>query len=594
MRRPIFCILLATLSFAGPRAATAQGVILGIGSGPGQPPIGVAYDPGSFGRRVTLHLVYRTGTFEVCSSVDPENVVLVLTIPAGLTLLSESDGGGVYDAVARTLTWSLGTLNAFVHCFGTVIDVELETAEPAPVLHQTTATISTTTAGDEPSDNSGTIELQTGMQPVEVYLASVSSTCDAVVYLGDFESADDGRDLICTDASSGASGSARVLEALPPSKLGEFVGDSSLVPVPRAAVWGRAKGGSFCEQGGGGCYGVYASASAEITMSVELRNPNPFDVPLEVLSRASAYAACSRNDAGHPGDAGVQDVHYLTDFRAAGDVEPGCDGPSRSAYGDSRLLIDGLTGECNELSTFTGLYPREGNGPFADPDACRLAYHVPRKTVLGSPGVKDIQIALDPTWANGDGSVTYDAGGSPSVHLGYGTFNGVQWTLVGPAGASGSGYLADAAVRSDSTIDVRLSDAAGNLVGSAPSAPAASGLVFTKGTAVETEAIVAEIPGCSYLPPGTDPAEVSCGVPEAGDYGVAVLGLADGPYSVVIETTDFEGDVLDQEILAGTASQGSVDSYAFHLFEDGTIVMIEAIFTDGFESGDVSAWSSAL
>ncbi len=61
--------------------AHAQPVILGLD------PIRVTYDEDFFGRRVMFALKPITRMFGPCSPVDPENVVLDLTLPAGTTFV---------------------------------------------------------------------------------------------------------------------------------------------------------------------------------------------------------------------------------------------------------------------------------------------------------------------------------------------------------------------------------------------------------------------------------------------------------------------------------------------------------------------------
>ena len=104
---------------------------------------------------------------------------------------------------------------------------------------------------------------------------------------------------------------------------------------------------------------------------------------------------------------------------------------------------------------------------------------------------------------------------------------------------------------------------------------------------------MAEIPGCRYSEPGTQPAEVACGLADAGQYVVTLLGTGEGPFTVTIETVDGAGQVLDQEAVVGEASTGSTATQGFTLLADGTINLIAGqIFADGFENGDLALWSS--
>lgn len=108
---------------AGDGIGLFAGVILGLRSN-----IVVSYDPNSFGLRMTLTTGYFTGisSQEICGDVNPENVSLVLTLPAGTSLVSETDGRSVFDQATRTVTWNLGTLDSLTHCFGTEISTTID------------------------------------------------------------------------------------------------------------------------------------------------------------------------------------------------------------------------------------------------------------------------------------------------------------------------------------------------------------------------------------------------------------------------------------------------------------------------------------
>ncbi len=85
-----------------------------------------------------------------------DNVVIVDTLPERATFVSAT-GGGVYDAVARTVTWNLGTL-AIGSAGQLQVVVDLDPVFPAGTTTLTNGvTISTTTPGElDTSDNADT------------------------------------------------------------------------------------------------------------------------------------------------------------------------------------------------------------------------------------------------------------------------------------------------------------------------------------------------------------------------------------------------------------------------------------------------------
>lgn len=86
------------------------------------------------------------------------NVIMVDTLPTNVEYLS-SDNGGIYDAVARTVTWNLGTVSTWPTGNGVVhVTVSIPTEVPIGAQISNTASISTDTTEETITDNSVTIQ----------------------------------------------------------------------------------------------------------------------------------------------------------------------------------------------------------------------------------------------------------------------------------------------------------------------------------------------------------------------------------------------------------------------------------------------------
>ena len=141
--------------------------------------IGVSYpDPNSFGGRVGLEIQpsTRSPITNLCSPVDPENVVVDLTLAAGTTFVSATlpgtPGTGVFNAATNTVSWDFGTVDRFDACFfqgrkaEVIFDVNPSVAGGTILV--ATAMVSTTTPGDDLSDNQQVVMFQGGMNPLQV------------------------------------------------------------------------------------------------------------------------------------------------------------------------------------------------------------------------------------------------------------------------------------------------------------------------------------------------------------------------------------------------------------------------------------------
>jgi hypothetical protein len=94
------------------------------------------------------------------------------------------------------------------------------------------------------------------------------------------------------------------------------------------------------------------------------------------------------------------------------------------------------------------------------------------------------------------------------------------------------------------------------------------------------ERTLAEIPGGRYSGIGSEPQEITVGLPEPGVvYTLDLIGTGMGPFTVDITTEDADGNILSQESFGGDASPGVTTSQAITLAEDGTVTL------DGMEPG---------
>ena len=87
------------------------------------------------------------------------------------------------------------------------------------------------------------------------------------------------------------------------------------------------------------------------------------------------------------------------------------------------------------------------------------------------------------------------------------------------------------------------------------------------------ERALAEIPGGQYSGIGSEPQEITVGLPEPGVYTLDLIGTGTGPFTVDITTEDADGNVLSQESFGGDASPGVTTSQAITLAEDGTVTL---------------------
>lgn len=560
-------VVAAAIFWMGSLGATgeAQSVLLGLRSG------GVHYQLESFGRRVELDLQFFTGqpTLELCSRVDPDGVVLVLTLPAGTAFVSESRGGAVVDPVAGTVTWSLGTLSGLANCFGSTITttLDVESSVPDGTMLTANAAISTTTPGDDPSDNAASVTFQGGMLPLEVRMDS-TSFCSAG---SDDASSDTGEALHCSESDPGilpGKGRASVGAMGLPRVLGELGSPpTSSIETPKVTVQASSKGGFDCDSGLTSCWPLSGGGEANARLDLEIQNPNPFEVPLHWLRYSFGHAGCSDNDALFPGSAYVEDSIPSLDCGASYDT--------RFPHGVLRLECDGLTGNCVRDVTVTSDDPAASHDVFASPSTRVPAF-----------GTRELTSIFGSGDAFGDSNV-FDFGDLIVIRSGYGYYNAATRTMVTLGGGALAGGASEIRFRAESPVDLLVTSESGERTGvdrgAAPPDPG------EEVDALPTDGAVAEIAGSRYTGSASEPEEIAVGLPEPGTYRLEVFGTGDGPFRITVESRGLDGSILSQHVSTGDATAAMVLSQEYRLDADGTLspVVSEPVLCDVDSDGDV-------
>lgn len=360
------------------------------------------YDLDSFGRRliVTVEAAAGNNTAEVCSEVDPQNVVMVLGLPAGVSPGSETQGG-FYDAAAGTLTWELGTLDHESDCWGAgAIEVAVDVA-PSVADGETidiSASVTTTTAGDDPQDNQRDVSLQVGYLPVEVSLYDVDAYCDTSE--GDRKDSDDAS-VSCERLDPGSpsglassSASYQPENGAVPREVGVLTLGGNLVTLEaRAAV--SATSGYECTIGS--CATRDVGADASMRIEVRFLNPNPYDVPLRTALSIDAGASC----------VGPYSEAEFTDLSVDCDSGSGI----TTASGTYRLVNDGSSaGVCEIDIQVSGEHPRNEQDTRASGDCPGDQIH--RFSGQEGQGVERIIVDLDELLADAKTQIVEGSGGT--------------------------------------------------------------------------------------------------------------------------------------------------------------------------------------
>ncbi len=543
--------------------AHAQTVILGLNE------IRVGYDENSFGRRVMFMLEPNTGNFSPCSPVDPQNVVLVLTLPMDTTFVSEIVSGstatGVFDPAAQTVTWDFGTLGRFNSCFGegprviAIVDIASSVVD-ASIL-QASGMVSTSTAGDDPADNTDVVDFQAGMQPLEVFLDGPDARCSASG--APSESSVDGSPVSCSGGSSGilmADATASVGGVGAPGLHGEITGSGGVVVSPSARVQASADGDFDCDAALTFCFRIGNSAEATIDFDMEVRNPNPFPVPIRARIDAYAHASCGDDAAGFDGDAFIEDSAPSAECGSSFDMAG-----SSVFHSD----FDGGTGICRRY----GFTNNDSFDPFDEEFSCSFSV---RGAGFSGPGTLDIPVQFGSGDASGGSTVTFfDT--TIDIKTGYGRYNAMAQARIGLGGGAIAPYTAAMSIVVHSPVAALLTNEQGERVGFDPSVVnpvLTSDDPFAFDTMVDLgERAFAEIAGGQYSGVGSEPQEITVGLPEPGVYTLDLIGTGAGPFTVDVRTEDADGNILSEESFGGDALPGVTTSQAITLAQGGTVTL---------------------
>ena len=505
----------------GLEAATGDaqaGVILALDEN-----VGVDHEAEFFNGRTILTFTYLTGipVQEACGDVDPDGVVLVVELPAGAQFVEARQDGNPMPPTSvsgGTLTWQLGTLDRFQHCFGTDLQVTVE-ADPSLAddeALQATASISTSTAGDDPADNQASIVFPAVMFPLEVMVTSAETEC-LDEENGRQEANDDGRGSNC------GIGRAQAFSTDPPGLLG-------LIPAsgPRPYVQSRSLS----------VYG-YASdddgaRSASVDTRVRIENRNPFRVPLHLRYRAALY--CRVRD----GKGAVTAKGPIGPTAPIGSTDVECGIGNIQNMSETMFLRydarGGLNGKCE---TRIALFSDERGD------------EVINETEPGCT-LQEVGPFLD---------LDFELPGEADGHYGY--FNGkARWCIATSANSClvCLETCVGVSIVAQSPVDLRVTDGEGRRVG----------LVNDPNLGTFD---AAEIPGSSYSGAGTEPQTITLALVDRGEYTLTVLGRGDGPFTITVTAESEDGTVTQGGTLAGQATTGMTLERALLIGSDGRVAL---------------------
>ncbi len=528
VRRPEWLLELAL------PAPPSQNVLLGLDVA-----VGVAHDIDFFNRRRFLTFKYRTSDAfgNVCSDEDLQDVELVITLPAEVQFAEAREFGQVVppsQQAAGTVTWSFGTLNGNAHCdpdtkgteFVVAVDVDPSIADDTPL--QATASISTSTAGDDPSDNQVSVVFAAVMFPLQVFVKSVHSECEAA---SSMKSGDDGNGIVCSPGPALIS----VPATASPGLLGE-------VPIAgRAALLFRIGGHS-----------TSATGKGSVESTIEVRNPNLFALPLHF--RFNARFNCHVSD-------GTSTARPLLSGVITDEAECGFGNLDKM---DENLSLrffaeGGPDGVCRTIirvhSTERGDETTENISP-----ACKYQRVKPAVTTASgtTPGTLELPLGLAIGDVQGGGWATANAIARACV--------GVHLTSGGVAGSPCSAKREVMSVVGTAPVDLLLANESGQRVGRVDD-PNLGPLNY------------ADIPGAYYSGPGSEPQEIVAGLPDPGAYRLTVIGTGDGPYTVTVGTEDEDGAVINEQSFSGQASAGSALQQDLLLAPDGRLALKPAMLS---------------
>ena len=396
-----------------------------------------------------------------------------------------------------------------------------------------------------------------GDQPLEVTVEAGQSECFAEVFqVGDTVSRIPGlgTSLFVTSSvptikdfrfATGTFGCAKT--AAGESKGSSFSPPSQVVfggtLVLEASVTGSAS--AFGSSPG------YADMDVGARSSVTVFNPNDFDVEVTVTIDVSEHGAVSNNDLGFFGVSTLGGHGANAELVTHSEVGPdGCrlhklrvvrQWPS--VPGPDPLL-DSPVDDFAQV-TDTVQLP-------SDPD-CQAQRQA--MTIVPAGSSRDLSNCIKTGLDNeARTTVTFDAAGSPIFRSGYALGSAYLRCTVVLQGAAPSPGAATLEVTAHSPVDLVVTDSNGRRAG------------FD----LDRKQPIAEIPGARYTGHATEPQTVAIPFP-AGDYGIQLTGIGDGPFTLTIRTLDVNGNELDRRESTGTITRGEQQAAQAHVNAAGTL-----------------------
>jgi FIMAH domain-containing protein/thrombospondin type 3 repeat protein/uncharacterized protein DUF11 len=513
------------------------------------------YDIGSFGQRLTIGIPFSDldESGESCSTVIPENIVLTLTLPPNVTLVSESDGRGFIDPQTGLLTWNLGTFPSSFSC-ANIIYVTVDAHPNLPFgttdTASFTASITTTTPSDDLSNNTRTGTFQLGYKPVEIWIVNFNGIgCSATATNSPGESKSGNENVAC-GAGVGAANSQSSINILPggPSagseiKIGEL-GSQGAKITQQFSMSSAAN--SFYEVFIDHISPLDSSASAGPGMFFhQFRNPNPFPVPL--LVQLDVFS--SNETATLPGgstSSSSENIHIENDG-VSNTCKAHIVGP------DGVIDFTGTSGNCwpaTPTSTFNSDGPKIPPGISA---ALFGSFGATPFILIGSFRMDGLSVeanaATSGTASNQIGDVRWEQSQSHLVAS-------AQYQL---AGSVVNVLPKTLTFTAHSPINMLVTDSAGKRVGFNPDS--------------NGPPILIEIPGSFYSGPQAEPEVITIPFPAPDTYRLDITGTGDGPFSITVESHDNLDNLLGQQTITGSATTGSAESQEFTLNSDGTIIV---------------------
>jgi len=466
-----------------------------------------SYAPEAFGRRVTFQTFYATGSDDgpLCSDTAVDDVVLAVTLAPDTTLVSESLGGGVYDPAARTVTWQIGTVQP---CVFQVINVtfDVDPAVPDGTSVDVSALLTTSTPGDDPSDNQATASFVIGFMPLEVSLTSSEAECER----------DSGTTTIpnlirisCNTFKHTSHGGSQV-----PGVILGYIANGPIPDVVRT-IPALASVGNYL---------TADDVNTTVEALIAVSNPNPYAVRLHAhrdthtscwVDDGTTEAYIETNGQSQFAECGFGNIDQMVEYSFS---EFDAEG---EAGGDCSLTVVGNSTERGSLDS-SGSIP-----------SC-LSQSV------GSNGQRLFRL---------------DSFAGSATQRGHGSVV-TRWS-IGLAGSPADADIIYMEIGGGSPVLLRLRDADG----------------FEVGAVEEGAGPVSHIdlPGSFYNGVAADPQLIQVALPFAGAYTLEVLGTGVGPYAITLQTFSHGEALIGELLLAGEASDGSLDSYPFTLTQSGTL-----------------------